>query len=154
MASTKYNAIELTWIKDVLDQHGEYLVDLIQETIREKNLIKSGELQESISYKTSMDGNNPKLSLSFISYGRAIEINYHKKSRNTQSMLKPNTNAIVWGSMRKNAKTKKKKDTNFYARNAYGSLNRLIGILMYEFSDYERARIKGILEYQATTGTA
>ena len=143
----KYNDIELTWIKETLDQHGEFLIDLLQESIEGKDLIKTGDLENSLDYSTSMQGNNPKLSVSFMSYGRAIEINYHKKSKNTQKFLKPNTNAIIWG-IRERTKNKKKKNTNWYARTAYGSLNRLIAIIMYELGDQEIARIKGILEFQ------
>ena len=147
MATGKFNDIELLWIREVLDQHGEYIVDLLQEAIENKNLIKEGDLQESLDYKTDYKATNPKLSISFLSYGRAIEINFHKRSKNTKTFLKPNTNQVVWG-IRSQNKIKKKKDTNFYSRNVYGSLNRLIGIIMYELGDQEIARLKNILEHQ------
>lgn len=143
----KFNEIELTWIKDMLDVHGEYMVDLCIAAIESKRLRLSGELADSVNYQTSMQGNNPKLSVNFLSYGRAIEINYFKKSRNTQKWANPNTNQIVWG-VRSRTKNTRKKDTRWYARTVYGSLNRLIGTIMYEFSDQELERIKGILDFQ------
>ncbi len=103
-----FNDIELTWIKEKLDQHGEYLIDLLKKSLQEKELIQTGELEQSLSYKTSMQGQNPKLSVSFLSYGRAIEINFNKKSSNTKKWTKPNTNALLLG-IRNNSKLKMKK---------------------------------------------
>jgi len=47
----KYNELELLFIREVLDQHGEYLADLLQDEIIRKRLRISDELLESISYR-------------------------------------------------------------------------------------------------------
>jgi hypothetical protein len=147
----KYNEIELLFIREILDQHGEYLVDLLVENIESKGLIKEGNLLESLNYKVIMQGNNPVLQFSFYSYGRAIEIQYFKKSTNTRRWQQVNTNQLIWG-MRKNQARKKKKDTTWYSKTVYGSINRLIGRLGSEFTENEIQRLKGIIEEQKKRG--
>ena len=135
----KFNDIELLFIEEVLDQHGEYLFDLFQDTIDSKALKETENLADSIQFKVTQDSRGPKLSFTFPSYGRFIEINFHKRRQNSS----------IFGIERSNSqhlKKKKKKDTDWYTRNVYGSLNRLIGILMYELSDSERLRLKNLLE--------
>jgi len=137
MAAT-FTDVELLFIEEVLDQHGEYLYDLFVDTIDNKNLKKSEDLINSINYKVSKDFRGPKLRFTFESHGRFIEINYFKRRLNS-SILGDRQNS-------RKLKGKKKKDTQWYTRNTYGSLNRLIGVLMYELSDNERSRLKGILD--------
>jgi len=55
----KYNELELLFIREVLDQHGEYLADLLQDEIIRKRLRISDELLESISYRVLSYGINP-----------------------------------------------------------------------------------------------
>lgn len=143
----KFNELELTWIKDVLDQHGEFLTDLLRDEIEAKTLIKTSDLEQSIDYKTTQYGIDPVLQVSFMSYGRAIEVKYHK-SKNSSKRQDITSNRLIIGT--REATKFKKKDTRWYAKTAYGSLNRLIGILMYEFTNEERTRIKGILEARNT----
>lgn len=148
----RFSELELLFIAETLDQHGEYLTDLLIEAIEEKSLISEEDkehLIDSISYRTK-DGINPKLVFEFPDYGRFIEINYHKKrqSQNTSSFDKESINKALWGRSNKKKVKRKKKDTRWYSKNVYGSLNRLIGILMYEFTDQERVRLTRILEEQ------
>lgn len=138
----KFDEVELLFIRETLDQHGEYLTDLLYDTIVEKKLRVSDDLMHSIDYQTDYNSKNPTLKISFISYGRAIEINYHKKNTSFESGV----NRDIWG-IRENRR--KKKNTLFYSRNVYGSLNRLIAILSNEYSDAEKERLKGILKHQA-----
>ena len=144
--------MELTFIAEVLDQHGEYLTDLLVDAIESKKLISQEDkdhLIESISYDTTKFGINPALVINFPAYGRFIEINYHKRSKNTGLLDQDSANKALWGrSNTKKLTRKKKKDTRWYAKNVYGSLNRLIGILMYEFTEEERARLTNILQQQ------
>lgn len=148
MSDSKYNEVEQLFIREILDQHGEYLADLLTESIDEKNLIIEGELIDSIRYKVSMRGNSPVLSFSFLSHGRFIEINYFKKkSENTKRRFDTNTNRDIWNIREKQSK-KKNKDTRWYTRNVYGSQNRLIGMLGSEFTKQEIARLKNIIELQ------
>lgn len=143
--------IEQLFIREILDQHGEYLFDLLTGQIEDKNLIKEGELLDSLRYQVRMEGDSPVLSISFYSYGRVIEINYYKKSSNTRKWQAVNTNKLLWG-VRENSKLKKKKDTAWYTRSVYGSLNRLIGRLSTEFTEQEIARLKNILSLQQQQG--
>jgi hypothetical protein len=142
---SRFSEEELLWIRDVLDQHGEYLHDILEQAIEGRKLVDSGDLEQSLSYKVVMYGQNPALEVSFLGYGRAIEIRYHK-SKNSRQFSGVKGNSALLSSRGKNRM--RKKDARWYARNVYGSLNRLIGTLMYEFTDKERARIMGILQQQ------
>jgi hypothetical protein len=149
----RFSELELLFIAEVLDQHGEFLTDLLVEEIESKSLISDEDrehLLENISYNTSKYGINPVLVISFPAYGRFIEINYHKRSKNTGILDQESANRALWGRQNKQQakRDKKKKDTRWYSKNVYGSLNRLIGILMYEFSEEERARLTNLLEQQ------
>jgi len=151
----KYNEIELLFIREILDQHGEYLFDLLSEGIESKALIKEGVLLDSLHYKVSMRGNNPVLSYYFVSHGRFIEIRYFKKSQNTRQWKTVNTEKELWKIRSKEdrlSRKKKKKDTNWYTRNVYGSQNRLIGRIGSEFTTEEITRLKNILSLQKDRG--
>lgn len=147
-----FSELELLFIAETLDQHGEYLTDLLVDAIEEKSLISKEDkahLVENISYSTYKHSINPTLVIQFPDYGRFIEINYHKKrsSKNSDLFDQESVNNALWGRQNKR-KTKRKKDTRWYAKNVYGSLNRLIGIMMYELTDQERVRLTNILEKQ------
>jgi len=148
----RFSELELTFIAEVLDQHGEYLTDLLVDAIESKKLISQEDkdhLIESISYDTTKYGINPVLVINFPAYGRFIEINYHKRSKNTSLLDQESANKALWGRQNsKQLRKKKQKDTRWYSKNVYGSLNRLIGILMYEFTEEERARLTNILQQQ------
>lgn len=147
----RFSELELLFIAETLDQHGEYLTDLLVEAIEKKSLISESDkehLIESINYRTTKYGINPALIMSFPDYGRFIEINYHKKRQNSAILDDESVNSLIWGRNNRKKSKKKKKDTRWYAKNVYGSLNRLIGILMYEFTDAERERLTRILEKQ------
>jgi hypothetical protein len=137
----KFDEAELLFIQEVLDQHGEYLVDLMHDEIERKNLRVTDDLLDSINYKVTHYGIDPVLQVSFFSYGRAIEIRWHKRSSNTRNWT-TDTNKEVWGT---NRKTRKKKNTLFYARNVYGSQNRLISMISNDYTEEEKIRIRNIL---------
>ena len=143
----KYNEVELLFIREVLDQHGEYLVDLLQDDIMRKRLRISDELMESLDYRVTNYGIDPVLLVSFFSYGRAIEIAYHKNRKN-RAMLQSRTNRDIWGTT---GRTRRKKNTRWYSRNVYGSINRLMSVLATEFSEEEKQRLKGIIDRQKAT---
>lgn len=135
MAETKMKDIEFLFQDEVLSQHGEYLVDLLQESLQEKKIFFEGNLYNALKYEVFKKGEQRGLRLSFLDYGRFIEIRRHKG----KSKMSTNTNQLLW---RIKENTMRKKNTNWYSKNVYGSLNRLIGILMYEFTDYEIERLK------------
>ncbi len=141
----KFDEVELLFIERNLELHGEYLCDLLREEISKKTLVDSADLLDSIDFRVIKYGIDPVLLISFISYGRAIEIRWHKKTQNTSIFTKPNTNTMLWG-MRENRKRIKKKDTRWYAKTAYGTINHLISVLSTYFSEEEKNRLKQILE--------
>lgn len=135
--------IEFLYQNEVLSEHGEYLMDLLAETIQEKKIRVSDELLESLNYRTFREGENRGLRVNFLTYGRFIEIRKHRKKLDKKNRFDTNLNASLFGLKENKVKHK---DTDWYSKNAYGSLNRLISILMYELSDQEVARLKGILQ--------
>jgi len=148
----KYNELEQLFIKEILDQHGEYLTDLFVYSIEAKKLINEGELIDGISYKVEKRGNNFVLAFTFPEYGRQIEIRYFK-SKNSQKLKPINTNRMLWNIRGKQQRKPKAKDTRWYSRNLYGAQNTLIGRLGSEFTKDEIARLKGIIEDSKTRGT-
>lgn len=146
MAEPTREDIEFLFQEEVLSQHGEFLADLLQDTLEEKNIIYEGDLHDVLDYDTFKRGQQRGLSLSFFDYGRFIEIRKHKRA----SKMDVNTNRDIWG-IKENSMRKKPKDTDWYSKNVYGSLNRLIGVLMNEFSDHEIARLKRILSNRIET---
>lgn len=141
MADFSEKDIEYLFQEEVLDQHGEYLLDLFEETIEKKNIRESDDLLHSLDYRIGKSGNDRILKIAFETYGRFIEIRQHRK----RNKFNVNTNELLWG-IRQNTMKKKPKNVDWYSRNAYGSLNRLLSILSNEFSEKEIARLKGILE--------
>lgn len=137
--STKIEDIEFLFQEEVLGQHGEYLMDILQEAIEEKNLIDKGILRDSLDYEVVSIGRLKRLSIKFPNYGRYIEIGKHRR----RSKMDINTNRDIWG-IRENS-MRRKKNTDWYTKNAYKSTNRLIGMLMYEFTEQEIARLKRII---------
>jgi len=135
--------LEYEFIVESLDVWADvWVIPELEDAIDRLNLKNTGDLRTSFSSKV-VRGVNPKLELTFLSYGRAIEIAYHKKrSKNTSKFLREQTNKSLWGVK---SKSKSKKDTRWYSKNVYGSLNRLIGKLMYEYDDVALERMKNIL---------
>lgn len=139
----KLNDIEDLFVREILDTHGEYIVDLLQESIEEKKLRITDELLESLDYKVVKREGDYVLQISFLSYGRAVEIQYFKSKRIRRENRENNKSTDF--------RRAKKKDTRFYAKNVYGSINRLLGRMSSEYSDQEIARLKGILENRINT---
>jgi hypothetical protein len=130
------------FIQDLLEQHGEFLTNLLREVIDSKKLKVTEDLRASLAYSVDKGALGPKLNLSFLGYGRAIEIAYHKRSQNTQQWA----SKAVWGTNQN--RPRKRKNTRWYSRNVYGSLNRLIGMVMYELDDATVAHYKARLNNQ------
>ncbi|RNC65693.1 hypothetical protein [Proteiniphilum sp. X52] len=147
MAEPTREDIEFLFQEEVLSQHGEFVVDLLQDTLEKKKIIFEGDLHDILDYETFKRGIQRGLRISFFDYGRFIEIRKHKKK---PSKMETNTNQLIWG-IKENTMKKKPKDVSWYSKNVYGSLNRLIGILMYEFTDYELARLKKIITNKIET---
>ena len=148
------NEIEDLFVREVLDTHGEYIVDLLQESIESKKLRLTDELLESLDYKVRKSSNGYSLEVSFLTYGRFIEINFFKSKAIRKHYLQEAGDIKrlrISGNSSENFRRLKKKDTRFYAKNVYGSINRLLGRMSSEYSDQEIARLKGILQNRITS---
>jgi len=148
----KFSELELAFIDDQLDQHGEYVRDLLIEAIEAKQLISKNEdgrhLIDSITWRVGMYGINPHLEFTFPDYGRFQDIAaYKKKSSNTEkwTRLNEDANRAIMGQRVRKKTTRRRKDTRFYASTVYGAMNTLIGKIMYEFTDYELERMKKVI---------
>ena len=148
------NDIEDLFVREVLDTHGEYIVDLLQESIESKKLRLTDELLESLDYKVRKSSNGYSLEVSFLTYGRFIEINFFKSKAISKHYLQGAGDIKrlrISGNSSENFRRLKKKDTRFYAKNVYGSINRLLGRMSSEYSAQEIARLKGILQNRITS---
>ncbi len=149
------------FIKEILEEHGQFLHGLFVDSLKEKSIEDTGTLMNSISYKIKRRGNNFVLNFTFPGYGRALEIKYYK-SKNSQKIPTINTNRLLWNIRSKNdmdsAKIQRKKnnakrDLRWYSKNLYGSQNRLIGHLGSGYIEDEIKRLKGLLEEAKANGT-
>ena len=140
------NDIEKLFVMEVLDTHGEYIMDLLSDSINTKDIKQTEDLLDSLNYKVKQRGSDFVLEISFLSYGRFVEIEYFK-SRRLRREAKANGNDA------KRIRRAKKKDTRFYAKNVYGSLNRLLGRMSSEYTDAEIERLKGILQNRITNNS-
>lgn len=145
MVSEESKELKQLYIEEELSQHGEWLCDMLMEAIDKRRLVQTRGLKDSIKQTAFHQGENPGLKVSFFSYGRAFEIAGNKKNRHTVD-----TNREVWG-MKQNRRAMKK-NTQWYAKNMFGGLNRLISRVMYGLSDREIERLKGILENRKMNG--
>lgn len=130
------------WIRDMMDQHGEWLCDRFRDALDRNKNVMTGDLAESIAYDTKTDTTAfgyTELKIKFMDYGRAFEIAGYKK----KSKFEVNTNRDVWGI--KENRQKKKKNTRWYAVNMYSGLSALIQKIANGMTESERTRILGIL---------
>jgi hypothetical protein len=134
--------VEKHFVMEVLDTHGEYVVDLLQDAINEHGLRITDKLIDSLDYRVERRDNDFVLQISFLGYGRAIEIQYFKSKRLRREARERNESAQL--------RRAKKKDTRFYARTVYGTINRLLGRMASEYTDAEIERIKGFLSMRTT----
>jgi len=134
--------IEMAYLKERLYEHGDYLTDLLLGELRKRKLKDTGDLEDSIEYKVSVDvRNRPLLSISFLSYGRAIEIRWYKSKNRVKHETEVRQN--LW-----KLQNKKSKNAQWYTRTVMGSINRLISHIATDFSEEEKSRLKRAFERQ------
>lgn len=144
MSEYSYKEVNL-FIKEELSQHGEWLIDRFAEALEKNKNIDTGQLLESLNYNTDEDHlGNFTLAISFMTYGRAMEVMARKRKKRLQESQNQN----VWA--KKNHKPKK---TQWYNKNRYAGYGRLIRRLTAGMSEDELQRIRGILA-NAKTGFA
>ncbi len=145
MVSQESEDVKLLFIQEELSQHGEWLSDLLTEIIEKRQLVQTHELADSINYSAFTENDDPGLRFSFMSYGRALDMQGYKKNRH-----QVDAKAIAWGE-KKNRMKRKSKNTRWYASHMYEGLYRLVSRIMYGLSDREIERLKGILEERKIT---
>ena len=144
MSDPSQKDIELLFTEQVLAQHGEYLMKLFKQTLESKGIRVSDDLINSLGFSTFKRGDDRGLNINFLTYGRFIEIRKHKK-------LNVMDNAENVASLRsKSNRMGKKKDTDWYSKNAYGAINRLISMVQNELSTAEIDRLKNLIQTQLT----
>ena len=139
-----YTEAELFFIKEELDEHGSEVATLLSNSIESLGLVDSGELLDSIQYTVTSRNGNGCLSILFETYGRFIEIAFYRKRKSVWQIV--DARKVLWGIKTKEARKPKRKDTRFYTKNVYGSLNRLIGRISYAASDDIMQRIKDYIQ--------
>ena len=147
--------IELAFIEQTLERYGARLKSSLIRELNDKDLISkdgSPHLKDNIRYdiaRTGMSGYH--LRLYFPDYGRLVEIRYHLGGKKNSDMaFMPKGFASKVAQSRNSSKFgKKKKDTRWYSKTAYGSLNSLIGQLLYGLTDSVQETIKNELTQQS-----
>lgn len=134
--------VEEMFVLELLKEHAEYISDMLERDIIRKNLKITEALLKSLHVWVDKNGSNLCLFLGFYSYGRAVEIQDNKNVKFVRKNKEGLSRSNAISSIRRAAK----KDKKFYAKNVYGSLNRLIGRMQSGYSEMEIQRIKNILE--------
>lgn len=134
-----------------LDEHSEELISELQQQIARLKLRREGNLEDSFDAHVYQSGNDWVLQLSFRGYGRAIEIRYHKRSKNTSRWQATKTNELLWERGNR-AKVRRHKDTRWYSKTTYGMLNELIAKLSYGLTEEVKAMLRADLERARDTG--
>lgn len=143
-----YKDIEM-FIREQLAVHGEAICDKLINALEQNKNIKTGDLENAIACSTSDEGAFITEQIKFIDYGRAFEIAGYKK--NSAEKFAENTNKAVWGVKNR---TKKNKNTKWYARNMYSNLGALVRTLAAGMSDDELFRIKNMIKANVTSPSA
>lgn len=138
------------FVQEELDQHGEYLADLLIEAIQDMDIIDTNNLLQQLRYNVSKRGSDWILSFSFPGYGRAVEIGWYKRKNkgfNVESneLVKQLYGIKSLDDVKTQRAQKKVRKLNWYSKNVYGSLNKLYAKLSYGFSEDEVKRLKNII---------
>lgn len=150
--------IEMKFIEQTLQSWGARLQSALVKEISNKDLVSktgSKHLRDSISYDVTRTGiNGYHLQLYFPDYGRFIEIKYHTgTTRNSKLAFKKTNHKLFTSKINRELFTskinhiaesagRKRKDTRWYSKTTYGSVNSLIGQLLYGLTDMVQETLK------------
>jgi hypothetical protein len=142
--------VELKFIEHTLQHYGARLKSALIKEISKKDLVSlkgSPHLKDNIRFEVARTGiNGYKFSLYFPDYGRFVEIQYFKGKPNTSDLaFKQKKGTDSNSKLSKSIADKvgrRKKDTRWYSKTAYASLNPLIGHLMYGLTDTLQQTLK------------
>ena len=131
--------IRMRFIREELDKHGEWLKRELLKAIASLKLVRQGELKRSVAYGLFKEGGNDGIRLSFISYGRVVDM---QKMRDRRRKAKETKDTIGEMTAARKRNRTRHKNTQWYARNMYGGMNVLVQRIMYELTEEEINRIK------------
>jgi len=122
--------------KKELTEHGKFLTEALRKKLQDMKLIKSGELLRSIDYNVVESGGQATLQVSFNTYGRSIEIRFYRSQNSMKLSTETRQN-------REKLKDKKKKDSRWYSKTAYGTVKRLrVNLLTGDFPDQVKQQVQ------------
>jgi len=136
------HSVDSLFIQEALKKYGLRLHSYFVDDLKIKDLISDKEgggdhLYENIEFVIKRAGDlGGEIQFIFPSYGRFIEIQYFKTSKNSSKLKSRQVNNKLWA---KRTGFKSKRDTRWYTANFMGNLNELIGELMYGFTDEVKA---------------
>lgn len=124
------------FIREELQQHGEWLVDVFREALEKNGNVDTGRLLQSLNASPARTGSDGSVSvaINFETYGRLLEIRSRK-------LRQASSNRNAWGNRRR--KTRK---NAWYNKNRYKGLGRLVRTLSAGIDDEELKRIRDIIE--------
>lgn len=158
--------IEMRFVEETLKRYGARLQGKLRTTIVARKLVSTDgktHLKDSLSYEIAKKGSfGYELKLFFPDYGRYLEIRFYtSQSRMSSEMFnRKKSSDMIPSSMSKLQKifgesrpTKafikggksKRRDTRWYSKPTYSSLNGLIGELMYGMTDQVQELLKNQL---------
>jgi hypothetical protein len=141
------------FVREELDQHGEFIMDLLVDSIQDMEIIDTENLLRQLRYNIAKRGNDYILQLSFPGYGRAVEIGYYKRAGNynveSNDIVKKLFNIQSLDDVNRRREQRNARKLNWYSKNVYGSLNKLYASLSYGFSQDELNRLKNIISNES-----
>lgn len=140
MESKASDDVKLVFIREALEEHGQWLRDLLAEEVEKKRLVQSGELAASVATAPVGDDRAPGVGFAFATHGRFVDINAYKVNRH-----KVDAKEIAWG-MKANKVNRKGAKVKWYAKNQYQGYYKLVSKIMYGLSEHEIERIKKTLQ--------
>jgi hypothetical protein len=176
MATTDLQQIKLTFIRQCLQKHGEWLKGVFLQVLTKNQHIKTSELVNSIHFEVNGNDTINKLEFTFLDYGRFFDIAAYAAHKKKNNDWNANINKMLWGINSNSARKKSKrllnpfynpgggklgadgqKNTKFitktnkwYARTMYGGFGKLVSALMYGLSDEVLTQLKAELENNTT----
>jgi hypothetical protein len=142
---TEDDYLKFRFIQTELKRWGMELRELMVSTISTKNIISQEDVEhtrDSISFKVSQEGEKGgRIQFMFPDKGRLVEIMFRKRGSRARLTSRVNTNESLWG-VKSRAKSSRRKDTRWYNISVWGTLNNLIGRLMYGYIESVRLDLK------------
>ena len=103
------------YIRKNLEDFAPFLMDELRQSLEKKQLVKTGELKNSLKYTIEDVKGIPVLKVSFEDRGRFLEIRSHRKKSSLAEKMK--VQRALYGNITKQKKTK---NQMWYTRRTWG----------------------------------